>query len=63
MPIKGGLDCKKITGPERDPETGLDCLMAGYYEPAFGHLLTLDPLGFRSILEQEALLSDPATWK
>jgi RHS repeat-associated protein len=43
MPIQAGTNSKKFTGHERDPETGMDYMMARYYEAPLGRFLSVDP--------------------
>jgi len=43
MPVEAGLNSRKFTGHERDPETGLDYMVARYYEAPLGRFLSPDP--------------------
>jgi len=43
-PVEAGLNSRKFTGHERDSETGLDYMMARYYEAPLGRFLSVDPV-------------------
>jgi len=56
MPIEAGVNSRKFTGHERDPETGLDYMMARYYQANLGRFMAVDPSG-RSIVRE-----NPQSW-
>jgi RHS repeat-associated protein len=43
MPFEGGTNTRKFTGHERDAETGLDYMMARYYQASLGRFMAVDP--------------------
>ena len=57
MPIEGGTNTRKFTGHERDAETGLDYMVARYYEAPLGRFLSVD----RST-KIDGNLYDPQRW-
>lgn len=56
MPIEAGLNTRKFTGHERDPETGLDYMLARYYQANLGRFMAVDPAA-HSIKHE-----NPQTW-
>jgi len=51
----GGTLTHRFTGHERDPESGLDYMMARYYSAASGRFMSVDPGGDTDLL-------DPQSW-
>jgi RHS repeat-associated core domain len=43
MPIEPGINTRKFTGHERDYETGLDYMVARYYQANLGRFMAVDP--------------------
>jgi RHS repeat-associated protein len=56
MPIEAGLNSRKFTGHERDPETGLDYMLARYYQANLGRFLSVDPS------TKSSDIRDPQSW-
>jgi RHS repeat-associated protein len=55
MPIEPGINKRKFTGHERDYETGLDYMLARYYQANLGRFMAVDPGG-------DTTLPDPQSW-
>jgi RHS repeat-associated protein len=55
---------QEFAGKERDPETGLDYVMARFYSSQQGRFTSADPFGpwAMSGREKQAFLSDPQQW-
>lgn len=56
MPVEDGTNTRKFTGHERDAETGLDYMLARYYEAPLGRFMSPDPA------TPNVRLRTPQTW-